>query len=234
MKKIGFYSLVCLFLIGCGGGGTTTPDDSVTPPIVKDDVNTILAKDLNLTKDINDGKLVIDTSASIEDQYLKVINYLRSLKIKCNDSHAEEGPVNSIMWHTLLADAAKEHSDDMNTSGVYSHDGSGTVSDITGQTFTPIRKSKPHERVKLQNYNYVITGENIAFAASYPKLSVSAWVSTMEGWMKSDEGHCSNIMNPNFKEFGMSEIRGRKDVTFKDGVTRNSPVAYWTQSFGAR
>ena len=236
MKKIGFYSVVCLLLIGCGGGSTTA-STSISSPTVDENINTfngLLAKDLNLTKDISERKLVISNSDPIEDQYLTVINYLRSLKIKCNDSHAEEGPVDSIEWNVLLADASKEHSNDMNTSGIYSHDGSGTASDITGQTLSPARKSKPSERVKSQGYNYKTTGENIAFTAKYPSLLSNEWINIMEAWMKSDEGHCSNIMNPNFREFGMSEIRGRKDFTYEGGITKNSPVAYWTQNFGAR
>jgi len=235
MKKIGFYSLVCLFLIGCGGGGTTTPDDSVTPPILQDDVNTILAKDLNLTKDINDDELVIDSNALIKDQYLTVINYLRSLKIKCNDSHGKKGPVSSIEWNQLLADASQEHSDDMNTSGVYSHDGSGTVLDITGSIGSP---STPAERVAATGY-VGQAGENIAAhirayknaegkPTNFEPVDSDTWILIIEKWMISKKGHCSNLMNPDNKSFGMHETGTRID----DNGTHTLYSTYWTQEFG--
>jgi len=240
MKKIGLYCVVCLLLIGCGGGGAST-STSVSSPNVDENTDTfngLLVKDLNLTKDISDRKLVINHGDSIKDQYLTVINYLRDLKIKCNDSRAEEGPVSSIIWDELLAAAAEEHSNDMNTSGDYSHDGSGTASDTTGQALTPAKKSTPAERVAAAGYAGQ-AGENIAIQVrdytnaggkpvNFQPVDSDTWISIMEEWMKSKKGHCSNIMNPANKSFGMHESGSRVD----DNGTHTLYSTYWTQEFG--
>jgi len=171
----------------------------------------------------------------IEDQYLAVINYLRSLHIKCNDASGLEGPVGiDLIRNTFLENSAKEHSDDMLATGQFAHDGSGTQNDITGQTFTPARASTPFERMVHNGYNYSLAGENIAYRAAYPELASDAWVRAIEDLMKSHSGHCSNIMNPNFRDFGMAEARGVESIQFSDGVTREVPTAYWTQNFGAQ
>ena len=172
---------------------------------------------------------------TIEDQYLTVINYLRSLHIKCNDKHALEGPVSpDLVWETLLTDSSQEHSNDMLITNNFAHNGSGQESDITGQTFNPVRASTPFERMHHHNYFYTRAGENIAYRAAYPILKSDAWVRAMEDWMKSHTGHCSNIMNPSFHDFGMVEARGTKPMVLSNGITRDVPIAYWTQNFGTR
>ncbi|WP_295421617.1 CAP domain-containing protein [Sulfurovum sp.] len=218
MKKIGLYSLVCLVLIGCGGGGSPATGGTIDP------------SDINLTKDIQDGKVSgYNSNDSIEDQYLAVINYVRSLKVKCNDPAAITGPSGKDMyWNPLLEDAAEEHSEDMKLSDHYAHDGSGTSNDITGQTFTPARASKFNERISRNGYTGAMTAENIAMSASKPgKQPANYWIKVMEGWMKSDHGHCSNIMNPQLTEFGMFESRADVNATGWYKV-------YWTQDFGGQ
>lgn len=240
-----------LVFSGCGGGVTnsvanetsaSTPNvtetNTSTPNITAIDNNTslnfITPSEINLTKAIQDGDIIgYDSDDSIEDQYLAVINYFRSLNVKCNDSKAYEGPVGSdIQWNILLENSSKEHSEDMRIAEHYAHGGSGTVSDITGQTFDPPRPSTPFERMNYHEYDYSNASENIALTVKYPTLEGNAWITTMEAWMTSTDGHCSNIMDPDFTDFGMYESRGVRDFTFSDGVTRTSQVAYWTQNFG--
>ena len=172
----------------------------------------------------------------IEDQYLAVVNYLRGLRIKCNDTKGFEGPVGvDLQWNGLLEDAAQEHSDDMAKSAHFDHLGSGTENDITGQTFDPPRQSTVAERIERAGYQWTTYGENIAMRWSYPdKPSNTAWVRAMEDWMKSKTGHCSNIMNPDFRDFGMAESRGVEEKVFSDGNTYLVNTAYWTQNFGAQ
>jgi len=206
-----------------------------------DDGNTKLI-DKNFKIDINKIKNY-DSSASIEEQYLTVINYLRSLKVKCHDENAFEGPVGSdLIWNVLLEDSSKEHSDDMSLNKIFTHDGTGKTSDITGQSFNPPRKSDPFERMKAHGYNYLSAGENIAYSEGTTfaigdsisdPLSDKAWIDAMEGWMKSETGHCSNIMNPDFIEFGMAETRDVKKFYDKNiGEWLIESTAFWTQNFG--
>lgn len=232
MIKIVLYSLVGFALIGCGGGGSGGSGGGGTiisnSPFLSPD-------DINLSKEIEDGKLVINGSDSAEDQYLAVINYLRSLKIKCNDSVAAEGPSSSdLTWNELLENSAQEHSDDMANVGFFTHDGSGTDEDITGQTFTPAKKSKFNERIKGAGYDYKTVGENIYVSFTFPnEAKDTVWIDGMQSWLTSKTGHCSNMMNSSFTDFGMAETRGEENKEFSDGATRLAKSSYWTQNFGS-
>jgi len=181
-----------------------------------------------------------DENAPLKDQYLSVVNYLRSLHIKCNDKEGLEGPVKKeLKWNNNLANAAKEHSEDMLANHKMQHLGSGTSTDITAQKFNPPRASTPEERMIANGYDYknniaasgMSTGENVAYSASTQTLSDKAWVNAMENWMKSKFGHCSNIMNPNFIDFGMAEARGSENIKV-DSQELEGEAAYWTQNFG--
>ena len=220
MKGLVFCIVAIFGLVGCGGGssGNLLPE------------GTMSSSDLNLTKDIHEGKIAdYDKTDPIEDQYLAIINYFRSLEIKCNDAKAITGPSGKDMnWNLLLANAAKEHSEDMNLSAWYGHNGSGTINDITGQTLTPVRASIFSERIENNGYNGSLTAENIAMIRAKPIVpSADSWIKVMEGWMKSTDGHCSNIMNPKLTEFGMYESRADVNASGWYNV-------YWTQDFGSQ
>ena len=73
---------------------------------------------------------------------------------------------------------------------------------------TNLDGESPGDRVDLAEYNWSRWGENIAAGQVSPQHVVDAW-------MNSD-GHCANIMSPNFTEIG---------VGFHE-------VNYWTQVFG--
>ena len=207
MYRYRFFLIFVLSLImhGCGGGGNDSRDSGGTGV-----VGNSFSIDLNKVSGYN-------SSDPIEDQYLAVINYLRSQHLKCNDHLGIEGPSAPLTWNADLADAALEHSQDMNISGHYGHIGSGTPSDITGtyvghaSTFT--------ERIIYNGYGGNTTGENIANVTSN-SIPNDYWVTVMEEWMKSTSGHCSNIMHPSFEDFGMAEVRADGNAT------------YWTQNFG--
>jgi len=226
MKKVIFYGMVVLALVACGGGsggsgGSNGGGTSCT--------NCVDPADINLTKDIQDDKITgYNSNDPINIQYLSVINYFRSLNIVCNDAMAVEGPSGSDMeWNDDLADSAKEHSDDMMKSNWYNHNGSGTSNDITGQTFTPARPSTFSERISHNGFSNNLTAENIGIMRTKPNNPPSdAWITAMEGWIKSEHGHCSNIMHPDLKYFGMYESR----TTSADSAGWNK--VYWTQDFG--
>ena len=235
IKKIYLPMLMGVLLAGCGGGSTpvdaTTLEDTTTstaststmPTVPSTTTVPMITSDFKINLADVEGYSTNDT---IEDQYLSVINHLRSLSIECNDSHAYSGPSGvDMQWNVLLSDAAEEHSEDMRIAEHYAHDGSGTDSDITGQTFTPTRASKFYERIEHNGFNGS-SAENIAIYASTPTQAQSdKWVTIMEAWMTSTTGHCSNIMNPSLTEFGMHESRADVNGTGWYKV-------YWTQNFG--
>ncbi len=222
MKKILFYSLMSLIFVGCGGGngnGTSC-------------INCIDPSDINLTKDIQNNKISdYHSSDPINIQYLSIINYFRSLKIKCDDHMAIKGPSGSKMeWNDNLKDSAKEHSEDMMKSDWYDHNGSGTTNDKTAIDLLLGRGSKFYERISHNGFtSSALTAENIARMETKPNNPPSnAWIITMEEWIKSKHGHCSNIMNPDLKYFGMYE--SRTTSADSDGLNK----AYWTQDFGGK
>jgi uncharacterized protein YkwD len=60
-------------------------------------------------------------------------------------------------------------------------------------------------------------GENIAWGQTSP-------AEVMEAWIDSD-GHCSNVMNPNYTLIGVGYYPGSDN--WRDGQH------FWTQNFGA-
>jgi uncharacterized protein YkwD len=73
----------------------------------------------------------------------------------------------------------------------------------------------PWDRFEEAGYtNYRAAGENIAAGNAQA-------ASTMQQWMNSD-GHCANIMNPDFSEIGVGYYPG------------GSYGHLWTQAFGDR
>ncbi len=225
--------LSTLTFIACGGEKSSNPTPtSQTSQISQTPTSQTRLIDEDFTLKLSDVPNY-KSSDSIEKQYLSVINYLRSLNVKCNDHLAFQGPAPKLTWNNNLADASQEHSNDMLSVKKMSHTGSGTSTDLTGQDFTPTRKSHFNERIRFNHYDYKTSGENVAYIAKYPILEEDAWVQAMENLMKSKTGHCSNIMNADFKDFAMAEARGTKNLVFSDGVTRPAPAGYWTQNFGA-
>ena len=111
-------------------------------------------------------------------------------------SFAATGP---LAWNAKLAQAASAHSVDMATQNYFSHTapGGGTVA----------------TRVTATGYDWNRVGENIA--AGYRSID-----SVINGWLASD-GHCANIMNPNYTEYGFA-------CAFNSASDYDT---YWTQVF---
>lgn len=74
----------------------------------------------------------------------------------------------------------------------------------------------PFDRMDEAGFSGSYMGENIAMGQTDP-------VEVMEAWIDSD-GHCSNVMSPNFTLIGVGYYPGSPD----DFRSRN----YWTQNFG--
>jgi len=228
MKKIfktAVFASALLLTVGCGPGGSSGGNGHSVGG--GSSGSTSSPNDINLTQAVANNEIPgFDPTDPLKDQYTAVINYLRSLSITCNDEKALSGPVGvDMQWNDHLANAAFEHSRDMNLSNWYDHDGSGTVNDKTSQDLGLGRGSHFNERIQHNGYTDSVQAENIAMASATYVLPSDYWLHTMEGWMASTHGHCSNIMNPVLTDFGMSEVRsGQKS----DG----NYYIYWTQDFG--
>jgi hypothetical protein len=116
--------------------------------------------------------------ADIRDQLLAAVNEARSASRLCGS--ASHGPSPPVAWSDALATAAYLHSSDMARHGFFSHTGSDG--------------SSAGQRISRQGYSWSTCGENIA--VGYRRFSA-----VVQGWLGS-EGHCRNIMDPDFTEIG--------------------------------
>lgn len=126
-------------------------------------------------------------------QLVTLVNKYRAEGCTCGNDRMAAAP--PITWNETLGKTAFLHSKDMNDNNYFSH----TAKD----------GSSAGDRITKQGYAWSTYGENIAKGYANEKAVI-------EGWIQS-EGHCRNIMNPNFKEMGVG----------KEGE-------YWTQVFGTK
>jgi uncharacterized protein YkwD len=178
-----------LLSIGCGSS-----DSSVTAPSTQGEIAKI-----NIT----------------QQEFLDAINKARSVARDCYPDDPTRGIMKAthpLTWNNELYASALEHSTDLATSDTFSHNGSGTSSDITGDG----RPSQFFERIIANGYNnYYTVGENIA--GGQESLD-----EVMEAWLKSP-GHCINIMKDSYDEVGVAVVKN-EDSTYQ---------IYWTQNFGS-
>lgn len=124
--------------------------------------------------------------ATLEDEVLTIVNQVRSQGASCG-SKGSFGPTGPLEMDPLLRCAARYHSKDMVDRDFFSHD------NPDGED--------PWDRIAKTGYgSYKTAGENIA-AGSGTAAGV------MNQWMTSD-GHCANIMNPEFTEIGIGYYPG--------------------------
>ena len=171
MKTIGLAAVTALTLVGCGGGGggsDYTPHPYDAPPI----------------------------SETLKAQYLNTVNQARSVGRTCGEL-GYFPPAPPLTWSDALYKSAYEHSEDMATVDVLSHDGSGTNSDWTANVQELGRGSTVAERA-INNGATEITDEN----AGYGSTSLSV---LMDAWLKSD-GHCAGVMYDRAKNLGMARV----------------------------
>jgi len=150
---------------------------------------------------------------SIKKHYLSAVNRMRSETRQCgNRIYRSAKP---LRWNESLYKAAYEHSKDMAQCSHFSHNGSGTQSDRTAKVQNLQRCSTFVNRIEHNGYlGHLGVSENIAYGATSVEGVMQQWISS--------EGHCRNIMNPKYTEFGMAQVRSQNGVT------------YWTQNFGTR
>jgi uncharacterized protein YkwD len=138
------------------------------------------------------------TEDHFKKEFLDRINLAR--RKGCNCGHTFMPPAPPLTWNDQLEDAARGHALDMSERNYFSHTGKNGKS--------------ASDRIVSAGYNYkgyksYTAGENIAQG----QMSIAE---VMNGWLHS-EGHCRNLMNPSFKEVGVSVIDH-----------------YWVQDFGGR
>ena len=151
-----------------------------------------------------------------KQEFLDAINKARSTSRDCYPNDPNRGFMKAtypLIWNNELYASALEHSTDLANSDTFSHLGSGTKYDITGNG----KASKFFERILANGYtNYYSVGENIA--GGQKNLE-----EVMKEWLNSPE-HCTNIMKDTYKEIGVAVVLNN-DSTY--GI-------YWTQNFGSK
>ena len=189
--KLAFISsITSIIFVGCGEAGTTT---SSTPS--ESSISSVLKT----------------TNSAI----LNAINNARAEARDCNDGRGVVGPSVALTWNSELYASAYEHSNDLAISNTFSHDGSGTASDITGSNNG--NASQFYARINANGYtNYTLIGENIAGGQESIELALIAWLGS--------PAHCQNIMESEFTEIGVA-VATNLDSTY--GI-------YWTQNFGGK
>lgn len=147
-----------------------------------------------------------------QQELLDAINKERSQTRSCGDRGTFPAAP-ALTWNPELYASALEHSTDLAYSNTFSHDGSGTQYDITGNG-TP---SKFYERMIANGYsNHYSLGENIAGGQR-------SLEEVMKAWMASP-GHCVNIMKSSYTEVGVAIVL-KEDSNYQ---------VYWTQNFGSK
>jgi len=190
---------IVLLISGCGDS------QSNTPSIVQGEISSFSS----LTSQEQENLSFLSTN---QQELLDAINKERSQSRTCGDRGTFPA-VHALTWNPELYASALEHVTDLAYSNTFSHDGSGTEYDITGNG-TP---SKFYERIIANGYsNYFSVGENIAAG----QRSVEE---VMKAWMASP-GHCENIMKSTYTEVGVA-------IVIK---TDSDYQIYWGQNFGSK
>jgi len=200
LKNKFYLMIVSFFLLNACG-----TNESSNSSIVKDEVSTF--SDLN-----SEEQETLSILSTSQQKLLDAINKERSKPRTCGDRGTFPS-VPALTWNPELYAAALEHVTDLAYSNTFSHDGSGTKYDITGNG-TP---SKFYERIVANGYaDYFSVGENIAGG----QRDIDE---VMKAWMASP-GHCANIMKSTYTEVGVAIII-KSDSTYQ---------IYWGQNFGSK
>lgn len=135
---------------------------------------------------------------SLQQEVLKATNEARSKARRCGtQTYAAARP---LVLSQVLSAAAQKHAKDMAEHDFFEHEG------LDGSTVST--------RAEGFGYPYRLIGENIA--AGYPDVK-----KVVEGWIKS-EGHCKNLMHPDFQELGVGYAENDKTEYHQ----------YWVQVLG--
>ncbi len=140
-------------------------------------------------------------SAITIGEALAKVNAARAVGRLCGTTWYPAAP--PLAWNEALARAATGHSLDMATKNYFSH------TSLDGRSFI--------DRIEAQGYaDWRAAAENISAGSSTMDATLASWLQS--------SGHCRNIMNARYKDYGVS-------VAYKSGSRYGM---YWTQNFGVR
>jgi uncharacterized protein YkwD len=129
-----------------------------------------------------------------KDEVLAAVNKIRKAGCKCGE--VTYAPTGQVTWNQNLEEAALYHSEDMSQNNYFAHVAPN------GET--------PADRVTKFGYQYLGFGENLYAAFGFSPTATEV----VENW-KNSQTHCTNLMNPKFKEMGVANFNN-----------------YWTQILG--
>lgn len=195
----GLTGVLALALTACGG--SSTPNAVTVVPVISGTNANVPSVSPSVTS---------QAISADEQTILDAVNAARASARTCGTTtFAATTP---LTWNAQLAAAARIHSDDMAQNGY-----KGTTTDAEA-AHIGFDGSTPQQRITQAGYVWNVSGENVA--AGY---TVGGSLDVVVAWLNSP-GHCSNIMNPKFKEIGVSYV-------FNDKMKYNS---FFTQTFGGR
>lgn len=200
-KRCTVSTLALVMLAACGGGGDSPPPTSAlsgtpAPTPAPGPTPSAPAPAPSPSPGPAADCGLTDFAASV----LARINQLRAAGASCG-SRGVFAPTTALNWNALLTQSGSAHSQDMATLNYFSH----TSAD--GRDLA--------DRVNATGFAWNTLGENIA--AGYSSVN-----SVMDGWAASD-GHCANLMQPDFTEIGVACVPGTATSTYN---------TYWTMNLG--
>ncbi len=174
MQRIGLF-LVALGSAGADFGIAGPLDDrgaGAAPPAIDSDVSEIRPRGDAMPAEI------CDDPDRLRERMAEALNEARAVERRCGGGDVPAA--DPVTWDDRLASAAREHSRWMAENDFLGHrDGSGRSGG---------------DRASAAGYRWLRVGENLAAGQSEVAM-------TMDGWLDSP-GHCANIMDRQFTEFG--------------------------------
>jgi uncharacterized protein YkwD len=136
----------------------------------------------------------IDAASALEQ-----LNAARAVARTCGTTLMPA--VSPLRWNAALEQAAVGHSEWMQANDTFSHTGAD------GSTVGT--------RATAAGYEWKMVGENIAAGQRDVPSVIAAWLES--------EGHCMNIMHPDFVDVALA---------MKPGTSSNTYRTWWTLDFG--
>lgn len=116
-----------------------------------------------------------------QDKLLELVNGIRVTGCDCG---GESMPaVEALAWDGKLEQAALVHSQDMESTGDMTHEGTDG--------------SSASDRIEQAGYDWSTWGENVAWNYATEQAVFNAW--------KESAGHCKNMMDSKFEEVGVAK-----------------------------